>query len=212
MECGLDNSAKTVLPKNWNFSFISQNSRISGFSQKFFPEIFNWTRKMPSWRTWSFPSSQKFLRKTMKRYEEVPSFRKTFLKMFFWTRRVRFLHPCWKPLPKFRTISTQSQKRFSKLRFREKKQSSSSNGFSDHMECVFGKSATHVSPDKRSFFDQSPGGKKVLFSPEGCSPGEVKKFFWQTCSFLVQMEIFSRLPKNKNKSSSGTFSVWYLDA
>ena len=119
-ECSFDNSAKTVPPKTWNFSLISQNSRIFGFSQKFFLETFNWSRKMPSWRPWSFPSSQNVLSKTMKRYKNLTSCREVFFKIFFWKHKVRLLHPWRKSLRKLWTFSAQSQKFYSKLRFREK--------------------------------------------------------------------------------------------
>ena len=79
MECSFGNSAKTVSPKNWKISLISQNSRTFGFSQNFFSETFNWSRRMPSWQPWSFPSSQNVLSKTMKRYKNVPSSREIFL-------------------------------------------------------------------------------------------------------------------------------------
>ena len=119
-ECSFDNSAKTVSPKNWKFLLISQNSKIFGFSQKFFLETFNWSRKMPSWRPWSFPSSQNVLSKTMKRYKNLTSCREVFFKYFFWKHRGRLLHPRGKSLRKLWTFSAQSQKIYSKLRFREK--------------------------------------------------------------------------------------------
>ena len=122
-ECSFDNSAKTVSPKNWKFSLISQNSKIFGFSQKFFLETFNWSRKMPSWRPWSFLSSQNVPSKTMKRYKNLISCREVFFKYFFWKHRkhrVRLLHPWGKSLRKLWTFSAQRQKLYSKLRFREK--------------------------------------------------------------------------------------------
>ena len=78
-ECSFDNSARNVSPKNWKISLISQNSRTFGFSQNFFPETFNWSCRMPSWRPWSFPSSQNVLSKTLKRYKNVTSCREVFL-------------------------------------------------------------------------------------------------------------------------------------
>ena len=51
-----------------------------------------------------------------------------------------------------------------------------SKGFSCHVECVFGKSVTHFSPDNRSVFNQIPKGYKVWFLPESCSPGDVRSF------------------------------------
>ena len=104
--------------------------------------------------------------------------------MFSWTNRARFSHPWQKNLRKLRTFSVQSQKRYSKLCFREKKQSFSSNCFCGGMECVCGKSASHVSRDNRSFFPQSPRVKKVWFFPESCSPGELK-------AFLTKLQVFS---------------------
>ena len=81
-ECNFDNSAKTVSPRNWKFSLIWQNSKNFGFSQKFFPETFNWSRKMPSWRPSSFPSSQSVLSKTMKRYKNLTSRREVFFQKY----------------------------------------------------------------------------------------------------------------------------------
>ena len=67
-ECSFDNSAKTVSPKNRNFSLISQNLRIFGLSQNFFPETFNWLRRIPSWpwRPWNFRQVNMFSAKPWK--------------------------------------------------------------------------------------------------------------------------------------------------
>ena len=113
------NAKLTTLPKLFRqetvfFLLIAQRSKCFGFSENFFLEMFRWTRRIPFRGTWSFLASQNFQTKTLKWYKVVSSSRKTFLKMFLWSRKFRFGDPCWKLLPTSGTspfrISKQSRK------------------------------------------------------------------------------------------------------
>ena len=49
MECEVDNTAKTVLPRNWLFLAYCPKVKMFWFQPFFFLEMFRWTRRMHSW-------------------------------------------------------------------------------------------------------------------------------------------------------------------
>ena len=73
--------------------------------------MFHCTRRMFSWRTWSFFASQISFGRTLKIYKIVSSSDRNFLKKFFWSLISRFWHRCRKRLPKNWKFFTQKQKR-----------------------------------------------------------------------------------------------------
>ena len=93
----------------------------------------------------------------------------------------------------------------------KKKQSSSSNCFCGRMECVCGKSASHISTDNRWFFSQSRRGKKNCFSQKVVLL-ESKIFPYQSGVFKCKSKFSPKFRKIKDKSYSGFVSVWTLDA
>ena len=83
--------------------------------------MFHWTRRMPYWRTWSFLAKQIFLTKTIRRFKVVFSSKRSFTKIFLWSREFCLWHPCWKLLPQIRSFFIINQKKMSNLLFLEKK-------------------------------------------------------------------------------------------
>ena len=91
------------------------------FSRILSIRMFHWTRRMPYWRTWSFLAKQIFLTKTIRRFKVVFSSKRSFTKIFLWSREFCLWHPCWKLLPQIRSFFIINQKKMSNLLFFRKK-------------------------------------------------------------------------------------------
>ena len=149
--------------------------------------MFDWTLRMPIWRTWSFLACQNILRKNMKRYKVVSSSK--IFKMFLWSRRLRYGPSCWKSLPKIRKFSNENQQTESNLFFFEKKPFVS-KCFPGHMECGVENSAKVFSPRNRQLFAHCPNVIKFCFLQNFSSKRSVEHVECLPRSSRFSFEVF----------------------
>ena len=166
MQCEVDNSAKTVSPRNRLFLAQCQSSKWFDFIQNFVLEMFSWTRGMPIWGTWSFLASQNFLAKTIKWYNVVSTSRKTFSKCSSGHEDSGLDTLVEYFCQKSKTSSLKIGKQFQIYNFFSNKKSFVPECFSGHMECEVDNTAKSVSPRNRLFLAHCPKFELFWFQPK----------------------------------------------